>query len=106
MLDGSAEKEHILAAKKLFAKYFESDPKAEHLLFGTDWNMSGKAQGAPQYVVNVEAFFRDVGLTEAQLDNLFLNNAVRYFGLHGHTKASARLRKFYESAGKPFPAFA
>ncbi len=106
VLDGSAEKEHILAAKKLFAKYFESDPKAEHLLFGTDWNMSGKAQGAPQYVVNVEAFFRDVGLTEAQLDNLFLNNAVRYFGLHGHTKASARLRKFYEFAGKPFPAFA
>jgi predicted TIM-barrel fold metal-dependent hydrolase len=104
-LDGSGEKEHILAAKKLFARYFEADPEARHLLFGTDWNMTGRAQGAAQYVANVEAFFRDVGLREAQLDNLFLNNALRFFGLQGQTKATTRLRKFYSAAGKPFPAF-
>ncbi len=105
-LEGSGEKENIKAAKKLFAKYFEADVNAERLLFGTDWNMTGKAQGAASYVHNVEAFFGDVGLNEAQLDNLFFKNAVRFLGLHGETKAAARLRKFYDAGGKPFPAFA
>ena len=106
VLEGSGETEHIEAAKKLFARYFDAaDPKAERLLFGTDWNMTGKAQGAADYVANVEAFFRDVGLTESQLDNLFRKNALRFFGLNGSTKATQRLRRFYEAAGKPFPAF-
>jgi predicted TIM-barrel fold metal-dependent hydrolase len=106
VLEGSAEKEHIKAAKKLFVRYFDAaDPKAERLMFGTDWNMTGKSQGTADYVANVEAFFRDVGLTEKQLDNLFRKNALRFLGLNGSTKATRRLAKFYEAGGKPFPAF-
>ena len=104
MLDGSASKERIVAVKKLFAKYFETDPHCERLMFGTDWNMSGRAQGAAQYVDNVEAFFRDMGLNEQQLDNLFHKNALRYLGLDHAGKAEARLKSFYAAAGKPFPA--
>jgi len=106
VLEGRAEKENIKVAKKLFAKYFEVDPHAQRLMFGTDWNMIGKAEGAADYVNNVEAFFRDVGLKDKQLDNLFYKNALRFLGLDGQTKATARLKRFYEAAGKPYPVFA
>ncbi len=104
VLDGSASKDRIAVVKELFAKYFETDPHCEHLMFGTDWNMMGRAQGAAQYVDNVEAFFRDMGLNEQQLDNLFHKNALRYLGLDHAGKAEARLKSFYAAAGKPFPA--
>ncbi len=106
VLEGSDEKQHIDTAKKLFEKYFDTDPNSERLMFGTDWNMTGKAQGAANYVANVEAFFRDVGLKEKQLDNLFYKNAMRFLGLDRQAKATARLHHFYEVAGKPFPTFA
>ncbi len=105
VLEGSGDKQHVKAAKKLFEKYFETDRNVERLMFGTDWNMTGKAQGAPDYVSNVEVFFRDVGLTDKQLDNLFSKNALRFLGLDGPSKATTRLRGFYEAAGKPFPVF-
>ncbi len=106
VLDGSAEKAHVEAVKKLFAKYFEADPHCERLMYGTDWNMTGRAQGAEQYVDNVEAFFRGLGLNDNQLDNLFYRNALRFLGLGRPGKAEERLRSFYEAAGKPFPVFA
>ncbi|HZV19995.1 MAG TPA: amidohydrolase family protein, partial [Hyphomicrobiales bacterium] len=62
VLDGKAETQKTLAVKRMFAKYLESDPNVEHLLFGTDWNMTGKAQNLDGYVDNVEAFFKDLGL--------------------------------------------
>ena len=105
VLDGTAETAHIEAVKKLFAKYFEADPKCERLMYGTDWTMTGRAQGAAQYVDNVEAFFRDLGLNGKQLDNLFYKNALRFLALDRPGKAETRLRNFYEAAGKPFPAF-
>ncbi len=104
VLGGSASKDRIIAVKKLFAKYFEADPHCERLMFGTDWNMTGREEGAAQYVDNVEAFFRDMGLNEQQLDNLFHKNALRYLGLDRAGKAEARLKSFYAAAGKPFPA--
>ena len=106
VLDGSAEAGHVEAVKTLFAKYFEADPKCERLMFGTDWTMSGRAQGAAQYVDNVEALFQGLGLKGAQLDNLFYKNALRFLGLNRPGKAEARLKSFYEAAGKPFPSFA
>jgi predicted TIM-barrel fold metal-dependent hydrolase len=106
VLDGSAETAHVAAVKTLFAKYFEADPHCERLMFGTDWTMSGRAQGAAQYVDNVEAFFQGLGLTAAQLDNLFYKNALRFLGLNRPGKAEARLRSFYVAGGKPFPSFA
>jgi predicted TIM-barrel fold metal-dependent hydrolase len=105
-LEGRNETQNVKAAKTLFAKYFEADPNVERLMFGTDWNMTGKAQGAANYVDSVEAFFRDIGLRDRQLDNLFFRNALRFLGLNGQTKATARLQRFYAAAGKPFPAFA
>jgi predicted TIM-barrel fold metal-dependent hydrolase len=104
--DGSSEAQKIAAVKRMFAKYFETDPKVERLMFGTDWSMTGKALKADGYVDNVEAFFKDLGLTEAQLDNLFYKNALRYLGLDRETKASARLKAFYAKASKPYPNFA
>ena len=105
VLEGSGNKQDIKAVKKLFAKYFEADPKVERLLFGTDWNMTGKAAGVADYFDNVEAFFRDIGLKEKQLDNLFHKNALRFLGLDGDTAAGGRLRNFYQAAGKSYPHF-
>lgn len=105
VLEGAAEKEHVEAVKKLFAKYFEADPRCERLMFGTDWNMTGRAQGADQYVDNVEAFFRGLGLNERQLGNLFYKNALRFLGLDRPGKAETRLKAFYKAAGRSYPAF-
>ena len=104
-LDGQTETKSIGAAKKMFAKYIEADPSVEHLMFGTDWNMTGKAANFDGYVENVEAFFIDLGLNEVQLDNLFYKNASRFLGLDRDTKASARLKAFYTKAGKPYANF-
>jgi predicted TIM-barrel fold metal-dependent hydrolase len=106
VLDGNGEAQRIAAVKRMFAKYFEADPNVERLMFGTDWSMTGKAQKADGYVENVEAFFKDLGLTGAQLDNLFYKNALRYLGLDRETRASARLKAFYARANKPYPNFA
>jgi predicted TIM-barrel fold metal-dependent hydrolase len=105
VLEGSGETQKIAAVKRMFAKYFEADPNVEHLMFGTDWSMTGKAPKAEGYIDNVEAFFTDLGLTGAQLDNLFYKNALRYLGLDRETKASSRLKAFYAKAGKPYPSF-
>ena len=105
VLEGSMQKRKIQAVKTLFGKYFETDPNVERLMFGTDWNMTGKAGGADRYLDAVETFFRPLGLKEAQLDNLFYKNALRFLGLNGSTKALARLEAFYKAAGKPMPSF-
>jgi predicted TIM-barrel fold metal-dependent hydrolase len=105
VLEGGADKDRADAAKKLFAKYFEADPQCERLMYGTDWNMTGRAQGVEQYVDNVETFFRGLGLNERQLDNLFYKNALRFLGLNRPGKAETRLKNFYDAAGKPYPAF-
>ncbi len=105
VLDGSGSKDQVEAVKRLFAKYFEADPHCERLMFGTDWNMMGRSPGAAQYVDNVEAFFRGMGLKNSELDNLFFKNALRFLGLGRAGKAETRLKSFYEAAGKPFPSF-
>ena len=86
VLDGSADKDEVAAVKKFFAKYFEADPLCERLMFGTDWNMAGRAQGAAQYVDNVEAFFRDMGLNEQQLDNLSTRTHCAFWGWASRAK--------------------
>lgn len=107
VLEGSGEAEKVKAVKGMLGRYLaQFDPKVERLLFGTDWCMSGKAKGSEHYVDEVENFFRDVGLNDAQLDNLFYKNALRFLGLQGSTKIAKRLRSFYAAAGKPYPSFA
>jgi hypothetical protein len=41
------------------------------------------------------AFLQDVGLTEAQLDNVLFSNAVRFFGLRQGDQARSRLASYY-----------
>ncbi len=107
VLEGSKDTAKIQAAKAMFKRYIAAyDPKVERLMFGTDWNMTGKAEGFEHYLDKVEVFFRDLGLNKTQLDNLFYNNAARFLGLKGPTKAMARLGKFYKENGKTPPVFA
>ena len=103
VLDGSAGKDQVNAAKKLFAKYFVTDPHCERLMFGTDWNMTGRSPGAAQYVDNVEAFFRGMGLNGQQLDNLFYKNALRFLGLGRPGKAETRLAPSTRRPANLFP---
>jgi predicted TIM-barrel fold metal-dependent hydrolase len=105
VLDGKNSK-NIDAVKTMLKRYFHDyDQNVEHLMFGTDWNMTAKSVHFESYVNDVESFFKDIGLTDAQLDNLFYKNAVRFLGLRGSTKTVARLKKFYRDGGKPYPEF-
>jgi hypothetical protein len=52
-----------------------------------------------------EAFFSEIGLTSAQLDNLFVSNALRFVGLPSPSKASDRLRAFHRANNRPMPDF-
>ena len=106
VLEGTGETKKIDAVKAMFKRYrTEFDPKVERLMFGTDWIMAGRANGFEAYVRNVEAFFRGIGYTDAQLDNLFFSNAIRFLGLKGNTKTMARLNKFYRDNGRTPPVF-
>jgi hypothetical protein len=67
--------------------------------------MTGRANGFDRYADNVESFFKEVGLTEQQLDNLFYGNAVRFLGLAPAAKPAARLEKFYRDNGRTPPSF-
>ena len=106
VLDGAASKDQVASVKEFFAKYFETDPKCERLMYGTDWNMTARKPGSAQYLDSVEAFFRSMGLEEPQLDNLFYKNALRFLGLNHAGKATERLKAFYAGAGKHYPNFA
>jgi len=105
VLDGATAKDQVAVVKKFFHKYFEADPKCERLMYGTDWNMTARKTGVAEYAGSIEVFFRDLGLNEAQLDNLFYKNALRYLGLGEPGMATDRLKAFYTTAGKPYPAY-
>ena len=105
--EGRADAVRLTAVKKLFARYFERfDPRVESLMFGTDWVMTGRASGFDHYTESVESFFKEIGLTEPQLDNLFYRNALRFLGLTPAAKPAARLEKFYRDNGRTPPSFA
>lgn len=101
----ASEATTIMAIKKLLAQYLLADPKAERLLFGTDWSMTAREDGFEAYLDNVEAFFRDVGLNDAAIDNLFYGNAIRFLGLQPGAKTHSRLTEFYGRHGKTIPSF-
>jgi len=92
--------------KALFSEYLAMfDPNAERLMFGTDWTMIARENNADRYIDNLEAFFTEVGLNGAQLDNIFYKNALRFLGLSETTKVSERLQRFYQANNKQMPAF-
>jgi predicted TIM-barrel fold metal-dependent hydrolase len=106
VLDGRANDEQVKAVKQLFARYLERfDPELKTLLFGTDWSMTARASAFESYLDNAESFFKDVGLSDAQLDRLFFRNALAFLGLAAGDKTTARLATFYQGQGRPQPAF-
>ena len=92
--------------KTLFAEYFQTfDPEAKTILFGTDWSMIAQERDFETYIDKVENFFRDIGLDDAQLDNIFFKNSLRFLGLEGQTKTMERLTAFYSANEQPMPTF-
>jgi predicted TIM-barrel fold metal-dependent hydrolase len=96
----------VESAKRLFSLYISKfDPEVKSLMFGTDWSMIARAAHFEQYLTNVDGFFRGIGLTAGQIDNIFYGNAVRFLGLEQDGKARQRLRAFYQKAGRFLPSF-
>jgi predicted TIM-barrel fold metal-dependent hydrolase len=101
----SEDTKSITEVKKLIAEFLKSDPSAERLLFGTDWSMMAREDRFEAYLDNLEAFFRDLGLDDQAIDNLFYRNAIRFFGLEQGMKAYSRLETYYGGHGKAVPSF-
>jgi predicted TIM-barrel fold metal-dependent hydrolase len=75
----------------------ECDREVRHIIFGTDWIMLDKEEGFPTYGTRVAAFLQDrCGLTDAQLDRVLWQNAMRFLGLDSG-KTRERLLGFYGS---------
>jgi len=103
--EASTDAASVSQIKKLFAEFLKADPAAERLLFGTDWSMMARENKFELYLDNAESFFRDLGLDNQAIDNLFYRNAVRFFGLERGRKTYARLEAYYTRNGKPIPSF-
>jgi predicted TIM-barrel fold metal-dependent hydrolase len=84
-----------LAAEALKRWFAEFDPECRRILFGTDWAMTAPVRDSEGYLPRMVAFLQDVGLTEAQLDNVLFRNAVRFFGLRQGDQARSRLASYY-----------
>ncbi|MGB0084464.1 MAG: amidohydrolase family protein [Rhodomicrobiaceae bacterium] len=102
----SANTANVTAVKKMCAEFLKADPAAERLLFGTDWSFIAREDKFEAYLDGIEAFFRDLGLNDAAINNLFYRNAMRFFGLRSGEKTFSRLEAFYARNGKPMPSFA
>jgi predicted TIM-barrel fold metal-dependent hydrolase len=81
-----------------FKRYLEFDPKAEHLIFGSDWVMLGIEKGwlSPGgYAGQVASFLRDVGLDGDALNRVMYGNALKFLGLSPGSRTRARIASFY-----------
>lgn len=84
-------------ADQLMAWIRDCDRDVRHILFGTDWTMIGKERGFAAYGLTVERFLTDrCHLTEAQINRVMWQNAMRFLGLDAG-KNRARLLDFYGS---------
>jgi hypothetical protein len=73
---------------------FDSDVR--HLIYGTDWIMLEREPDYPDYGTKVVQFLKDrCHLTDAQLDRVMWQNAMRYLGLDSG-KTRQRLLDFYK----------
>lgn len=85
------------SADQLMAWIRDCDRDVRHILFGTDWTMIGKEQGFATYGLTVERFLTDrCHLTEAQINRVMWQNAMRFLGLDSG-KTRKRLLDFYGS---------
>ena len=98
-LSGKAEVRGPLANSfKRWMKEF--DPRAEHLIFGTDWIMAGQEQGYEHYIESVNSFLRhDCGLDHQIRDRIFRGNAMKFLPLQRGSKGRGRLLAWYARNG-------
>lgn len=91
-------------ARKAFAQniqsYMLSDPRMEHLVFGTDWIMLGNLPKVDTYDTQISDFLKnDCGLKSEQMDNVMWRNALRFLGLGSGAEPRKRLEAFYAKHG-------
>ncbi|THK36413.1 amidohydrolase [Ensifer sp. MPMI2T] len=78
----------------------EFDPRAEHLIFGTDWIMAGQEQGYEHYIQSVNSFLlHDCGLDDEIRDRIFRGNAMKFLPLQRGSKGRGRLLAWYARRG-------
>ncbi len=75
----------------------DCDRDVRHIIFGSDWIMLEKEDDFKTYGTRVAAFLKDrCHLTDAQLDRVLWQNAMRFLGLDSG-KTRERLLQFYGS---------
>lgn len=86
-----------LALRRLRA-YCEFDPRCEHLVFGSDWIMLGLDKhwdDRPGYATSIMAFLRKAGITGEKLENVMVNNALRFLELGPGQPNRRRVETFH-----------
>jgi predicted TIM-barrel fold metal-dependent hydrolase len=80
----------------------DCDPEVRHIIFGTDWIMLDKEPKSHLYGRKVMEFLTEAcGLTEAQLNRVMWQNAMRFLGLDSG-KTRERLLAFYNGRRPPW----
>jgi predicted TIM-barrel fold metal-dependent hydrolase len=80
----------------------EYDPKAEHILFGTDWVMVGIEKTSDVYTRYIVEFLqKDCHFSRGQVNRILRQNAGRYLGLRDGDKTRDRLLGFYDANHMP-----
>lgn len=106
---GTDVKEDVELAARLRSWVLQFDPDCKHLVFGTDWTMTGLDSGYGRYTQNVYEFFKQAcGFDEAQMARLMWGNAAKLLGVRRGDTPRVRLEAFYLKHGVPLtklPAF-
>lgn len=86
-------------------EYLNYDPQARHLIFGSDWIMTGlEKQYVRQggYTRRVATFLTECGFNDDMLHRVIYGNALRYLGLGASDRNRARLIRFHvDNGGSP-----
>lgn len=85
-------------ARRRLQTYAEYDPKYEHLVFGSDWIVLGldkRWDDRPGYATSVMAFLREAGISDEGLNNIMVNNALRFLQLQSGQRNRGRLEAFH-----------
>lgn len=92
------QRRQLAGTFQLFAQRF--DPGLEHLMFGTDWIMTGVVPGDTNYTQTVTQFLKeDCGFNDDAMKRILTGNAMRFLGLREGDAARERLRRFYRQNG-------
>lgn len=66
----------------------------QRLLYGTDWIMIGQEPYAHTYPYAMAELLADAGLQD-QINNIYLTNALRFYGFTPDSRAIERLKRYY-----------